>query len=77
MTEETQEIKSLIRELKADVASQIGALSQEVKELDAKVSKASDFQTVFLGAVKILTALVIIGAGVATIYVAVHGGSSK
>lgn len=77
MTEETQEIKALIREVKADFTKQIGELSQEVKDLDAKVSKASDFQTVFLGAVKILTALVIIGAGVATIYVAIHGGGTK
>lgn len=53
-----------------------GRLTKRMDELDAKVDKAADFQTVFLGAVKILTAIVILGAGLATIYVAFHNGGN-
>lgn len=65
MTIGEERLEKLLRDVE-------GRLTKRMDELDAKVDKAADFQTIFLGAVKILTALVILGAGIATIYVAFH-----
>lgn len=67
MTDDLQTVKDMIREIRADI-----------RDLNAKVDKAADFQTAFSGFVKVLTAIVILGAGLATIYVAFHnGGGAK
>lgn len=66
-TPETQQLKELIADLKRE-------MTKRMDEMDAKIDKGADFQTVFLGIARVLMWGVLVVGGLVTIYAGLHGG---
>lgn len=51
-----------------------GRITKRLETLEEKVDKATEFQTIFTGATRIVMYVVIVLGGLAAIYAGFHGG---